>query len=53
VRPPERLGTAIFVSVFALPLLLAGCASHRPVLYPNIFLKAVGEEKGYEPIGWK
>jgi outer membrane lipoprotein SlyB len=38
----------LFILVFAL--LLLGCASRGPVLYPNAYLKSVGEEKAFSDI---
>lgn len=31
-------------------LVMAGCASHGPVLYPNVHLKMVGEEQAHKDI---
>ena len=36
--------------VVLLCILAAGCASHKPVLYPNAHLQSVGEETAQEDI---
>jgi len=42
---PARI-SFILIALF----LMAGCASHGPVLYPNAHLKMVGEEQGKKDI---
>ncbi len=38
------------IFVLVTILLMSGCASHGPVLYPNAHLKAVGEEQAQRDI---
>ncbi|MCX5815462.1 MAG: glycine zipper family protein [Proteobacteria bacterium] len=38
----------LFIFIFAL--LLFGCATKGPALYPNAYLKSVGEEKAFSDI---
>ncbi len=36
--------------IFALSLILAGCTSPRPILYPNTHLKDVGESQAQKDV---
>jgi predicted small lipoprotein YifL len=37
--------------VLAAILIVSGCASHGPVLYPNEHLKMVGKDQAHRPGG--
>jgi len=38
------------VCVLIAGLILSGCASRQPVLYPNAYFRAVGEEKAQQDV---
>lgn len=40
----------VLIAFIAAVMFLAGCASQRPVLYPNAYLKKVGEEQAQRDI---
>ncbi|HQN01443.1 MAG TPA: cell envelope biogenesis protein OmpA, partial [Candidatus Hydrogenedentes bacterium] len=42
--------TTLYIALIAAALFLAGCASQGPVLYPNAYLKRVGEEQARRDI---
>ncbi|HNT67696.1 MAG TPA: hypothetical protein PKK79_00920 [Syntrophorhabdaceae bacterium] len=42
--------TTLYIASIAAALFLAGCASQGPVLYPNAYLKRVGEEQARRDI---